>query len=65
MAAWQISSTRRPAERRKSRKSSNLTPRALRLEPFEERILFDIGLVAIIPSAGSVLSNAQVLTLGY
>jgi hypothetical protein len=61
MAAWQISSTRRAAERRKSRKSSNLTPRALRLEPFEERILFDIGLVAIIPSAGSILSNAQVL----
>lgn len=61
MAAWQISSTRRAAERRKSRKSLNLTPRALRLEPFEERILFDIGLVAVIPSPGSILSNAQVL----
>lgn len=61
MAAWQISSTRRAAERRKSRKSLNLTPRALRLEPFEERILFDIGLVAVIPSPGSILTNAQVL----
>src|SRR3954464_7540553 len=41
----------------------NLTPRSLRLEPFEERILFALNphLVAILPNPSAVLTPDQVL----
>src|SRR3954469_14072778 len=41
----------------------NLTPRSLRLEPFEERILFALNphLVAILPNPSAVLTEGQVL----
>lgn len=68
MAAWQSLSLRRENNkslRRKpsSRKSLNLSPRSLQLEPFEERILFALSpeLVGILPNPGSVLTENQVL----
>ncbi|HTM52590.1 MAG TPA: hypothetical protein VL175_01100, partial [Pirellulales bacterium] len=41
----------------------NLTPRSLRLEPFEERILFALNphLVAILPNPSAVLTDGQTL----
>lgn len=70
MVIWNTSSGRRRSRKSAARSSrlarvpESLTPRSLRLEPFEERLLLSVNgpsLVAIIPSEGAVINPNQVV----
>lgn len=66
MANWRLLSPLRApkkSSRKSDRRAKGLLPRALGMEPFEERTLFAIGpqLVAVIPNEGALIQDNQVL----